>query len=639
MSERSYESLSLLKNFFCNPDRIGYKLVCLIKVAIPLSSEKADMKNQKLISCFRVFGNIDWELWILLVVPLILVLINSEWIFTNAFLGFIDPWIYFGYFLDYPRYLHIFPNTYYGTRLPWILPGYYVFHFLPPILSNYILHLGAYYTSTISLYLILKYTISRRAGLLAAVLMGCYPAFLGAVGWDYPDGASIAYFLLTLLMLTCAAKFSRWRMFLCLGGAFYGALIYLNLYWIPFTPVFVLHYFFINREYRKNSILLSILLFISGILAVTFVLGVFNYTHNRNFLFFLPTIQYLTTLRFSQDASYYNRSYTTWIPKLAYLRPIIAIGVSSLLFLLFHFFLKKDRKVATKDFLLERLQTRLKLLYQASFLFCILIMIGLELKGWPAFQYFYYATSIIPCMFLALGAQISSITDRLNSKLFIILLVAAASLLPVLKFKFLGIWFANPIHLQQLAVLSFVLLLAGFVNLVFRSRHQVGLGFLALLLVMLTSTSFSIRSAGVNFNPLEIGSAREGYQAVVQSVKAVRTYVPEIKKIIRQGNRLFWYDGQTKFGGLYRSISSTYLWLGLLVNESFPSLEDIVTKQPVINLAPDTKLVILSEQEDVVERANKALKQIGLGVQVLHQEQVQAGKSGFTMTFIKAVKL
>src|SRR5246127_2027628 len=101
---------------------------------------------------------------------------DSSWLFaysTSSF-GFIDPFIYFGYFLDLTQHLRTFKGAYFSTRLTWTVPGAIVYHVFSPLHAAYVLHLALFYLATLSLYVILQITVSRRAALVAAILMGCH---------------------------------------------------------------------------------------------------------------------------------------------------------------------------------------------------------------------------------------------------------------------------------------------------------------------------------------------------------------------------------------------------------------------------------------------------------------------------------
>ena len=176
---------------------------CVPKLNQPTSSANADLHAQASPACL-----------LLLLMPLLLLSINDKWAFTPE--GCTDAWAYFGHYLNLAQHLNLFGESYVSNRLSVSLPGYLAYRFLPPLAANYALRLGLYYASVLSLYLIVRWTISPRAGLLAGLSLGCEFFFLRAIGWDYVDGFGISYFLLTasLSRLPPAAPAGRaisWR--------------------------------------------------------------------------------------------------------------------------------------------------------------------------------------------------------------------------------------------------------------------------------------------------------------------------------------------------------------------------------------------------------------------------------------------
>src|SRR5262249_52954355 len=128
------------------------------------------------------------EVWLLLGLPWLLLLINCDWAVVDPLSGWLDPWIYTGFFLNLRHHLHLFPGTYYGSRLGWVIPGYVVHHAFSPVVANYILRLALFYGTILPLYFVLRETVHRRAALVGAMMMGCYTWFLFSIGWDYVDG-------------------------------------------------------------------------------------------------------------------------------------------------------------------------------------------------------------------------------------------------------------------------------------------------------------------------------------------------------------------------------------------------------------------------------------------------------------------
>src|SRR5215471_725871 len=54
--------------------------------------------------------------------PFVLLIFNRSWTFLVP-AGQIDPYIYTGFFLDFPHLLKVAAPSYYGSRIPWILFG------------------------------------------------------------------------------------------------------------------------------------------------------------------------------------------------------------------------------------------------------------------------------------------------------------------------------------------------------------------------------------------------------------------------------------------------------------------------------------------------------------------------------------
>ncbi|MBS1859027.1 MAG: glycosyltransferase family 39 protein [Acidobacteria bacterium] len=107
--------------------------------------------------------------------------------------GYLDPWIYTGYFTNFSYLVRHIGPTYYVSRLPWILPGIAAFHLLPPEAASVLLNLLIVTAAAGSLYWAVRWHYGPPAGFLAAVLLATNPYFLSTVCWDYPDGPAIAY--------------------------------------------------------------------------------------------------------------------------------------------------------------------------------------------------------------------------------------------------------------------------------------------------------------------------------------------------------------------------------------------------------------------------------------------------------------
>ncbi|MDZ4672258.1 MAG: hypothetical protein SH821_15425, partial [Phototrophicales bacterium] len=160
------------------------------------------------------FGHIA----LLVIFPIILALINPNWIF-NTYI--IDDYIYLGYQIDLPAYIGWYPSDsqYYIDRISWILPSYYVRQLFSPLVANFVIHLSVYYLAIFSVYGILNRLFNKRIALITCLMMGQFSLFLRAVGWDYVDGYSLALLSLCAMLVTYAATATKARWYLFGAGA------------------------------------------------------------------------------------------------------------------------------------------------------------------------------------------------------------------------------------------------------------------------------------------------------------------------------------------------------------------------------------------------------------------------------------
>jgi hypothetical protein len=85
-------------------------------------------------------------------------------------------------------------------------------------------------------------------------------------------------------------------------------------------------------------------------------------------------------------------------------------------------------------------------------------------------------------------------------------------------------------------------------------------------------------------------------------------------------------------------VASTDLWGYRLVNESFPMLENFQLAPNVsslVQIPPNTKIVILSNEGNVLEKANTSLDRVGLRARLIGEERIKQGSIDFLMTFIE----
>jgi hypothetical protein len=98
-------------------------------------------------------------------------------------------------------------------------------------------------------------------------------------------------------------------------------------------------------------------------------------------------------------------------------------------------------------------------------------------------------------------------------------------------------------------------------------------------------------------------------------------------------NLRFWYSSNSPLSKVYRSIAATYLWEYRLISDNYPSLKR--NFKPDNNINYYTNLVILSDGNKAFEKADIALKRVGLKAKLLYEKEIHEGTVKFKMTFIK----
>jgi hypothetical protein len=128
--------------------------------------------------------------------------------------GFIDPWLYTGYFRNFAYLLLHRGFTYYVSRLPWIIPGRLAFSIASPEFASLLLCAAIVTVSAISLYWAIRWHYGQVPGIIAALALITNAYFMTAAGWQYPDGAAIAYAMVAMALYLRPRGSPGWNGFL-----------------------------------------------------------------------------------------------------------------------------------------------------------------------------------------------------------------------------------------------------------------------------------------------------------------------------------------------------------------------------------------------------------------------------------------
>jgi hypothetical protein len=174
-----------------------------------------------------------------LILLVILYCVNSSWLFLAPG-PWIDPFIYTGYMIYGPLHVHAFKDLYYTSRIPAIALGWLAHSVADPSMASIMLRF------TYGLVLALgaaagaqAFSASRAAPKMAIALALLNPYVLWAIGWDYVDGAALAYLSATLGASSLAATRRSW-IIAGVAGACFALAVSTYFMLVIFAPILLL---------------------------------------------------------------------------------------------------------------------------------------------------------------------------------------------------------------------------------------------------------------------------------------------------------------------------------------------------------------------------------------------------------------
>jgi hypothetical protein len=438
--------------------------------------------------------------------------------------------------------------------------------------------------------------------------MGCYLPFLGAVGWNYLDGIGMAYMLLSMYLFTLGATSPHWRLWLFLAGMAYAALVLTNLTLLVFAPFLGGYYLFINWQWRRNPVLMSISLPILGAVVLSFILGLVNIWAGGDFLFFLTSVSFALEGS-NETGNALARVSFDELKQAHHLAVILVALIGAILWLI-----REGRAWREKP---------LAAFFQVYLIAIFGVFLLLEVTTIHALYLFYYANYLLPAAFIALTTQIITWIpiDQLSQRFFVGLMVGMVAVagLPLIwggwrELSVTSIEGAFPL------LLTLVILLAGFLLLL--SKRPEVLVVLGLLLGVVGYRT--IDRPTVKSNPptdLE-GDDSEFLLAIYDGIRVTQT-------VADHQPMYFWLpDSQP-----YYALASAHVNPDSFFGRPFPQIYSWV------EIKPDMQIAILSESGQAVFEAARETLNARLFDPVLRQEtDIAFGDSTFHITFIQVVE-
>ena len=435
-----------------------------------------------------------------------------------------DPWFYLGYFRSLPDFKRDFaPGFHGGSRYSWILPGYIVHSIFSPVAANLILHLTVHSVAVLSLFAILRNTIGLRSAFLTAMLFSLHPWLWAATGWDYVDGAGIAYWLLTLALLN-RSVLSPKPTALVLAGMALALTLFTNLFLITTTPLLLL-YFFATAWLRrgaldKRAMLVAVSWLALGFGAVTLLFCAITYRLDGTFWFLSPA---LATAR--NYAANWRWPASIWED--GRLEPWLWFGVAAALAALLLLPQRVKRGSLAQD--------KTAFLFSIQFALALSAMAYLQHRGPAVLGQYFYASYLLPFTFLVIGSSFWQRADAMGHRAFLAISGGECLLLG-------AIWYQPekwPFP-EQTAIMAATITLA--MALLLR-HYKIG--------VLLSAAGFVLLTGAMGNRAVRLHGSRAQYERVMNMRAKIEGR--------RDGNLVrFWFDERDPNEPDYIALNSTY---------------------------------------------------------------------------------
>ena len=478
---------------------------------------------------------------ILLCVPALVLMRQTNVIFSDPLE--VDPWVYLGLFKNLVEFKrNMFPETYYVTRMSWILPGWFAHALFPPVVANIALHLGVFYVVIFSLYYVISRLVNRSTALIAALACAFSLHLWTAVGSDYVAGAGIAYYMAALAALTHAALSRRRAPAAIAAGVLAAGMIYSNIFWCVLAPLLIVHFVGIavlRNPAWKRAILPVFAWFLLGFLSLTASLCILEYAIRRTFWFYKSSIGF--ALAFGGVKNQWVTEPMNWhaLPWLEHPIVLVALGFLALPVLAW-------RRGAYA--------IRLPLFLFFEFAAACAIFAALQHRGNPALQLYYYASYLIPPMFVALGSLLPRFPENRGG--FLGTTAAIVALLSLPWTTRLGTAVPYWVGLGTIIVAGLAAAVLALALLIRNPRVSVAAGVLGLGLLAYSDPPPA---------PANPQRAREVYRQVMEARERIENN--------RQGRPIrFWYTNAEASDGIFSALNSTYLFAYTMLSDHFPDL-------------------------------------------------------------------
>jgi hypothetical protein len=567
---------------------------------------------------------------LLIAIPWVELFINPNLFITpDIHNDYIDSWLYTGYFLSLPDHLRRFPGAYYGSRLSWLVPGYLAHKAFPPLVANYVLHLGFFYVLIAATYTLVKSALNRHAAILVTIVVAWSPVILGALGWDYVDGAGIVFIVVALLCLEKAAQAGRFRwMWSVAAGVPMACMASSNVFLMVLWPVFGLFLLIRVGSARWRDVVRVAVMASAGIALVLLMFAFIDTRLGGPWMFLAPQLKVGRDLLAAPNPERLPSYAWLWRATWLVLPAVAAVGalVSCL------------RPVSSRSSFGHAMQVVL--------LTALALWIAVEALGTPVLWLYYYSSYLAPLALIALPLQGGEPGAGLNRRAIVELELATLIMFAFARWLIVpnlaGLWVRAQPWLEprlsawlwgslpidhKLAFLTLAGAAAGlaavFALRAIDSRRLRWMVFALGLAIACVAGPPDLPSANVK-------RASPYYEETVAAHRFIKQHT---------GGRdlRFWYKCPPGTSRPMRSVSSTYLWGYVLLNynEDMP----VLTPQQAKGLGPQTRLVLLAPTVQETEVARAPLRTFGFDYQLVTQREFGSGDLSLAVVIVDLARI
>lgn len=562
-----------------------------------------------------------WHILILISLPIILALINSNWVFNNFI---IDDYIYLGYQMDLPNYLNWEPSAshYFIDRISWFLPTYAIHQILPHLLANFVIHFSVYYLAIFSVYGIMNRLFQARVALFTCILMGQFALFMRAVGWDYVDGYSLALLTFCTVLLTYVATSSNSRRYLLGAGAIASIMIVAQIFNVFYCPALALYYFWLNHRHKKHPFIHTVLYTTLGTMTLFGIQTWIYHAITGRWFIFQNTFEVsrggqMISVWSQQLSSNYSDSVVTW--HIFY----ILITITALWAI-----------ASPKRFMRVYGENTTHFRHHLQAVFILLFSTYGVLWLWllifhnQLLRLSYYSSIVIPSLFMTFGALVAGELYRLTNTQFKTT-ISLALIIPISFF--IGFNFLSVIQLMLLLIIAIILGLIFFI-IGFKMKHPKRLMSLVASFTLLNFVS------GIDSHYIGVfNTNRFANQQIYEIVTEATTIINN--RFDNYGTDVFrfWYDNHDTNKRAIFSLTSIYghNWTRRIraINDNRDSTpenlrwdENLYTTQEIIMLSTE------QSAQEILAMGNRILNP--LGYELVMIEEIRVTKWGLSLQLV-----